>query len=82
MVGVTIGKGVGGVGFRDYPGMGNFGVIDVRQDARRVYERLVRRGVIVRPMGPWGLPAHLRVSVGTPEQTARVIGTLTEVLSP
>jgi histidinol-phosphate aminotransferase len=70
------------LGFRAYPSLGNFVLIDVRQDATPVYERLLRRGVIVRPMGPWGLPAHLRVSVGTPEQTARVIGTLTEVLSP
>jgi histidinol-phosphate aminotransferase len=70
------------LGLRAYPSLGNFVLIDVRQDATTVYEQLLRRGVIARPMGAWGLPTHLRVSVGTPAQTTRAIATLTEVLSP
>ena len=70
------------IGFTGYPSLGNFVLVDVDRDATTVYDRLLHLGVIVRPMGAWGLPTHLRVSVGTPEQTVRVIAALTEVLSP
>ena len=35
---------------------------------RAVYERLLRQGVIVRPVGGYGLPSRLRITIGTPEQ--------------
>ena len=70
------------LGLTAYSSLGNFVLIDVGRDATTVYERLLRRGVIVRPLGAWGLPTHLRASIGTPAQTQRVIAALTEVLSP
>ena len=73
---------VAALGLTGYPSLGNFVLVDVERDATTVYDRLLRLGVIVRPMGAWGLPTHLRVSVGTPEQTVRVIAALTAVLSP
>ncbi|MFB3126129.1 MAG: aminotransferase class I/II-fold pyridoxal phosphate-dependent enzyme, partial [Candidatus Acidiferrales bacterium] len=41
--------------------------------AQEEYEALLKRGVIVRPMGFMGLPAGLRVTVGTPEENQRVV---------
>lgn len=46
---------------------GNFVLVRVG-DAARVYESLLRAGVIVRPVANYGLPEWLRVSVGLPEE--------------
>jgi len=40
------------------------------------YERLLRQGVIVRPMTGFGLPEHVRVSVGLPEENERLVKAL------
>jgi histidinol-phosphate aminotransferase len=45
-----------------------------------VQEELLKRGVIVRPCDGYDLCDFLRVTVGTPEQDARFIGALAEVL--
>jgi histidinol-phosphate aminotransferase len=52
------------------PSAANFVLVDAARDAEDLFGRLLRRGVIVRPMGPYGLPTCLRVTVGTrPENT-------------
>jgi len=61
------------------PSWANFLLIDVGEGAR-VYEALLRRGVIVRPMDVYGLPRHLRVTVGTPEENRRFVDSLAAVL--
>ena len=62
------------------PSQANFVLTDVHRDAAELYERLVRRGVIVRPAGGWGYPSHMRVTVGTPEQNARFLESLQKEL--
>jgi len=61
------------------PSWANFLLIDVGEGAR-VYEGLLRLGVIVRPMDVYGLPRHLRVTVGTPDENRRFIESLATVL--
>jgi len=61
------------------PSQANFILTDVGE-ARTVYERLLRLGVIVRPMNGYGLPRHVRISVGLPEENRRLIAALSEVL--
>jgi histidinol-phosphate aminotransferase len=68
-------------GVKPYPSLGNFVLVDVGREAAPVYDALLRRGVITRPMAGWGLPRCLRVSIGTPEQTARLIATMRDVLA-
>jgi histidinol-phosphate aminotransferase len=64
------------------PSQANFVLlIDLPVSGMACYEGLLRQGVIVRPMEPWGLPHAVRVSVGTREQNARFITALGEVLS-
>jgi histidinol-phosphate aminotransferase len=48
-------------------------------DAEQVFQSLLQRGVIVRPLVATGLPACLRVSVGTPEENECFIRALQEV---
>ena len=49
-------------------------------DALLVNQELLRKGVIVRPVVGDGLPDHLRVSIGLPQENQRFIEALTEVL--
>jgi histidinol-phosphate aminotransferase len=67
------------------PSYGNFVSFEVsrangQSQAAAVYERLLRRGVIVRPIAGYGMPDHLRVSVGLPEENERFLSTLTLAL--
>jgi histidinol-phosphate aminotransferase len=50
------------------PSAGNFVLADTGEPAGPWYEGLLRAGVIVRPVGSYGLPQHLRITVGLPEQ--------------
>jgi histidinol-phosphate aminotransferase len=68
-------------GVTPLPSLGNFVLVDVGRDAGPVHDALQARGVIVRPMAAWGLPRHLRISVATSADTARVVTALREVLS-
>jgi histidinol-phosphate aminotransferase len=45
------------------------------------YEKLLRLGVIVRPLRAFGLPHCVRITIGTHEQNERVIASLRTVLS-
>ncbi len=62
------------------PSHANFVLMDLKRPAAPVYENLLRRGVIVRPMGMYKLPGHLRVSVGLPRENQIFIDALREVL--
>lgn len=63
------------------PTVGNFITLDLKQPAAPIYEKLLREGVIVRPIGGYGLPQHLRISIGTAEQNQRCIQALKKVLA-
>jgi histidinol-phosphate aminotransferase len=52
------------------PAVGNFLFVDVGCDARPIFERLLREGVIVRPLAGFGAPGAIRVTVGTSDEHA------------
>lgn len=60
--------GLANLGYEFIPSQGNFITFDTKQDAVEVYQRLLGQGVIVRPVVPYGLPRHLRVSIGLVEE--------------
>jgi histidinol-phosphate aminotransferase len=62
------------------PSLGNFLFADVG-DGRDLFERLLREGVIVRPLAGFGAPEAIRVSVGTPEENELFGVALGHVLS-
>jgi histidinol-phosphate aminotransferase len=45
-------------------------------DGAEIYRRLLRRGVIVRPVAAYGLPEHLRVTIGTDTENVRFLDAL------
>jgi len=61
---------------RHYPSAGNFVLIDCNKPAAPIYEALLRAGVIVRPVANYGLPNHLRITIGTREQNERLLTAL------
>jgi histidinol-phosphate aminotransferase len=75
----TLERGLDALRVRYLPSHGNFVMIEVG-DATRVYEALLRRGVIVRPVGNYGLPEWLRVTVGTPVENERFLSALGAVI--
>ncbi len=68
------------LGLRCIPSAGNFVTVDVGREARPVYDAMLREGVIVRPIAEYGLPCHLRITVGLPEQNQRCLDSLARVL--
>ncbi len=62
------------------PSVGNFICLDVARPAADVYERLLHEGVIVRPVANYGLPTHLRITVGLAQENRRAIAALRKVL--
>lgn len=70
-----------GPGVKVYPSLANFVLIDCGRPSGPVYDKLLRMGVIVRPMAAWGLPNHIRVSVAAHQELPRVIEALNEALA-
>lgn len=64
------------MGLAHIPSVANFISVDVGRPAAGVYEALLRQGVIVRPVANYGMPNHLRVTIGRPEENERLISAL------
>jgi histidinol-phosphate aminotransferase len=73
--------GIRRLGLSFIESVGNFVAVDTGGPAAELYERLLRKGVIVRPVGNYGMPNHLRVTVGLPEENARFLAVLEQVLA-
>ena len=67
--------GLKSLGLAFIPSFGNFVSFEVR-DAAGVFQRLLKAGVIVRPIAGYGLPNHLRVSIGLQSENARFLESL------
>jgi len=62
------------------PAVANFLFVEVGDEAEELGAALLRKGVIVRPLGPFGAPGALRVTAGTPEEIEYLRQTLAEVV--
>jgi histidinol-phosphate aminotransferase len=59
---------------------GNFVALQTGR-GQQCYEALLQRGVIVRPIANYGMPEHLRVTVGRADENARLLAALEQVLT-
>jgi len=59
--------------FTCLPSPANYITFDCKVDGKIIYEALLKHGIIVRPLHPYGLNNYLRVSTGTTEQTTYFI---------
>ncbi|HEX6929499.1 MAG TPA: histidinol-phosphate transaminase [Gammaproteobacteria bacterium] len=69
------------LGLSFIPSVCNFYTVDMGGPAKPVFDALLKEGVIVRPLGNYGMPNHLRISVGTRDQNLRLISALRKVLA-
>jgi histidinol-phosphate aminotransferase len=75
---VQLTSGFEAMGLDWIPSHGNFVSVRVG-DAALVFQGLLERGVIVRPISGYGLPEHLRITVGLKTENARFLETLAAV---
>jgi histidinol-phosphate aminotransferase len=68
------------LGLEWIPSSGNFVSVNIGQPGLPVYEALLRKGVIVRPVANYEMPQYLRVSIGTARENQLFIEALTQVL--
>ncbi len=72
--------GLGRLGLKHIPSYGNFVTFEV-PNAAGVFGKLLRLGVIVRPIAAYGMPGHLRVSIGLESENARFLDALKQALA-
>jgi len=68
------------LGVRVVPSVANFLLVDIGRSGAEATTALLRRGVIVRPMGGYGFPNHLRITIGTAQENATCVAALAAVL--
>jgi len=69
------------LGIKVVPSAANFLYVETGRDPRQMYQDLLQMGVIVRPLGFMGMPAGLRVSVGTDVENHRVVDAFASLLA-
>ncbi|MBI3918891.1 MAG: histidinol-phosphate transaminase [Betaproteobacteria bacterium] len=75
----TVTRGLSELGLQYIVPFGNFVTFAV-PDASGVFQRLLKLGVIVRPVASYGMPDHLRVTIGTESENARFLDSLARAL--
>lgn len=74
-------EGFKAMGLDWIPSAGNFVSIDLKRPGQPLYEALLRKGVIVRPVANYGMPNHLRISIGTQAENQFFLKALAETLA-
>jgi len=67
-------------GMPTIPSVANFITVDVGSKALQVYENLLKKGVIVRPVANYSLPNHLRITIGTESENHRLLEAIDQVM--
>lgn len=70
---------LGEMGISFVPTYTNFILIDLGCDPMPIYNALLKEGVIVRPVGGYGLKTHIRVTIGLPSENERFVKALKKV---
>jgi len=73
-------EGLTALGFKTLGGAANFVLCRVGSSAE-VFEALQRRGLIVRPLAPYGMAEYLRITIGRSEENERLLSALRELLN-
>ena len=74
-------EGLERLGMTVIPSVANFIAFDCQREAMPLYQALLAQGVIVRPIAAYGLPNHLRVSIGLSRENERFLQALEQVLA-
>jgi histidinol-phosphate aminotransferase len=74
-------EGVERLGLSFIPSVGNFLTVDFAREAAAIDRALLQRGCITRPLANYGMPNHLRITIGLEAENERLLNALGEVLS-
>ncbi|HXT02273.1 MAG TPA: histidinol-phosphate transaminase [Elusimicrobiota bacterium] len=74
-------RALGGMGFGAGESATNFVFARSPLPGRELFKALLRQGVIIRPLDEYGLPQHVRISIGTPAQNKALLKALAQVLA-
>ncbi len=74
-------QGLTELGLEYISSLGNFVAFDCGRSGQHVFNAMLQKGVIVRPVAEYGLPQHIRVSIGLPQENLRFLDALREVLA-
>ena len=66
-------------GLRVFPSQTNFVLVEFGDDTARIEAELIARGVVLRPMGGYGLGDCLRITVGDADENRRLLAALDAV---
>jgi len=76
----TLTAAFAGLGMEWFESIANFVSFDVQRPADPVYQAIMREGVVVRSIAEYGLPNHLRVTIGQDHENAAFLKALHKVL--
>lgn len=74
-------KNLDEIGLSYVPSAANFILVDVKRDGRKLFEQMLRYGVIVRDMKQYKLDNYIRVTIGTELENRKFIETLKKVIT-
>jgi histidinol-phosphate aminotransferase len=72
--------GLAALGAKVLPSQTNFLLADFGRPGKELFEALLRQGVVVRPLGGYGLPTALRITIGLHAENERCLAALGKVL--
>lgn len=73
-------NGINKLGLTWIPSVANFITIDLNRPTEPINNSLLKMGCIVRPLSVYTMPHHLRISIGLPEENARLLSALEQIL--
>lgn len=74
-------EGIRELGYRIVPTWANFLYCELGEDSAAVAKQMQEEGVIIRPLGPWGAPTSIRITIGTPEQNEVFLNAFRKVMA-
>lgn len=69
-------QGLSELGFEFFPSSCNFLTVNCKEDSMKLYQYLLNRGIIVRPLHPYQMNHYLRITIGTENQNLRLLDAL------
>ncbi|MFN7114245.1 MAG: histidinol-phosphate transaminase [Alphaproteobacteria bacterium] len=73
-------EGLSGMGFKVWPSVTNFILVRFGDNAEQIRLGLKQQGIFIRQMGAYNLPDHLRITIGTRDDNARLLSELRQIV--
>lgn len=77
---VQLSEGLTAMGFKVWPSVTNFILVRFGENAEQIRLGLKQQGIFIRQMGAYNLPDHLRITIGTRDDNARLLSELRQIV--